>query len=101
MSAYWVARATVRDPEPMTEYSAIVARLRDRYGFEPLSRGVRVEQLEGERQFQQHFLHRFPSMEAALAMYNSAEYQRAAEFRRAACGDCELVLLDGGDSVAG
>lgn len=99
MPAYWVARATVREFEPMAEYSAIVAELRARYGFEPLSRGVRVEQLEGAKQFEQHFLHRFPSMDAALAMYHSPEYQRAAAIRRGACDGCELVLLDGGDAV--
>jgi uncharacterized protein (DUF1330 family) len=85
----------------MAEYAAIVASIREHYGCEPLSRGARVVQLEGEKQFEQHFLHRFPSMEAALAMYNSPEYQRAAAVRQGACAGSELVLLDGGDFVTG
>ena len=98
MAAYWVARANLRDIESLGRYAQIVADLKQRYPFQPLARSGKFIELEGERHFSHYYLHQFPSMELALAMYNSPEYQEATAVRKAACDGCELVILEGGDS---
>ncbi|WP_423185065.1 DUF1330 domain-containing protein [Arthrobacter sp. NyZ413] len=98
MPAYWLGRANPRDGALLARYAEIVSRIQPRYGFEPLSRGQAFVELEGDLKFERYFLHRFPSLEEALAMYNSPEYQEAAAIRQAACNGSELVIIDGGDN---
>lgn len=100
MPAYWMARANPRDLRQLERYAAIVARLQPQYGVEPLARGRTFVELEGDARFEQYYLHRFPSMDLALAMFHSPEYQEAARIRRAACDGCELVVMEGGDALA-
>jgi uncharacterized protein (DUF1330 family) len=99
MPAYWVARANPRDLEMLGRYAEIISRIQPRYGLEPLARRRSFVEIEGDPKFEQYYLHRFPSMEMALAMYDSPEYQEAAAIRKAACDGCELVILDGGDGL--
>jgi len=95
MSAYWIARARVRDEQAQGRYAEIVNRISSAYPHETLARAGRFRVLEGTRQFDRYYLHKFPSMEAALAFYNSPEYQEAVALRRAACDGCELVIVEG------
>jgi uncharacterized protein (DUF1330 family) len=101
MSAYWVARANPRDLELLGNYAQIVADLKTKYPSQPLARNGRFVELEGNKHFTHYYLHKFPSMEAALAMYNSPEYQQAIAIRNAACDGCELVIVEGGDLLSG
>lgn len=101
MTAYWMARANPRDLTLLQQYADILSEVGGRYPFKPLARQERFVELEGNRHFEQYYLHEFPSLEAALAMYNSPEYQRATATRQAACDGCEIVILDGGDSFRG
>ncbi|MEA5456304.1 DUF1330 domain-containing protein [Sinomonas sp. JGH33] len=101
MSAYWFGRANPRDHLLLAQYAEIVSRIQPQYGLEPLSRGQAFIELEGELKFERYFLHRFPSMDAARAMFDSPEYRMAAAIRQAACDGCELVIIDGGDNLKG
>jgi uncharacterized protein (DUF1330 family) len=101
MAAYWIARANLRDLKSLDRYAEIVAGLERRYPFEPLARSGRFVELEAKEHFERYYLHKFPSMEVALAMYNSPEYQEATAIRKAACDGCELVIVDGGDLFSG
>ncbi|HEY3653655.1 MAG TPA: DUF1330 domain-containing protein [Steroidobacteraceae bacterium] len=62
---------------------------------ETLARSGNFQVLEGSQYFDRYFLHKFPSMEAALTFYYSPEYQEAAAIRRAPCDGCELVIMEG------
>lgn len=95
MSVYWIARARVRSEAGQSRYAEIVNRISSAYPHETLARAGRFQVLEGTQQFDRYYLHKFPGMEAALAFYNSPEYQEAAAIRRAACDGCELVLVEG------
>ena len=95
MAAFWIARAKLRDMEGQQRYAELMAQIEKTHSFETLARSGQFQVLEGTEHFNRYFLHRFPSMDAALAMYNSLEYQEAAAIRRAACDGCELVIMEG------
>jgi uncharacterized protein (DUF1330 family) len=95
MSVYWIARAKIRNEAGQGRYAEIVNRISSAYPHETLARAGRFQVLEGSQQFDRYYLHKFPSMEAALAFYHSPEYQQAVAIRRAACDGCELVLVEG------
>jgi uncharacterized protein (DUF1330 family) len=95
MTVYWIARAKVTSQEGQGRYAEIVNRISGTYPHQTLVRAGKLQVLEGTRHFDRYYLHKFPSMEAALAFYNSPEYQEAAAIRRAACDGCELVLVEG------
>jgi len=97
MSTYWIGRAQTRDPNGYKEYGGLVTAVAALYPHQVLARGGAYRVLEGDDRFDRFVLLRFPSMEAALAYYNSPQYQRAAAIRRAASGACELVLTEGVD----
>ena len=95
MAAYWIARAKMRDMEGQQRYAEILGRIAGAHPYETLARSGKFQVLEGTQQFDRYFLHKFPSMEAALAFYHSPEYQEAAAIRRASCDGCELVIMEG------
>jgi uncharacterized protein (DUF1330 family) len=70
-------------------------RLLPHHPHETLARSGKFQVLEGSQYFDRHSLHKFPSMEAALAFYHSPEYQEAAAIRRVSCDGCELVIVKG------
>ena len=97
MSAYWIARAQTRDPAGFKRYGELRARAALVHPQQSLVRGGRYKVLEGADDFDRFVLIRFDSMDAALAYYNSPEYQEAAAVRIAASGRCELVIAEGLD----
>jgi uncharacterized protein (DUF1330 family) len=99
MSAYWIARARLRDMKGQDKYAKLISRIEPLYPHETLCRSGRIEVIEGTQHFDRYFLHKFPSMDLALAFYNSPQYQEAAAIRRAACDGCELVIMEGEDVV--
>ena len=103
MAAYWIARARLTDLTEerragLRRYVELAQAALDRYPSETLSRGARTEILEGTTHFDQYYIHKFPTMEDALALYHSPEYQEASKIRREVC-EGELVIVDGVDSI--
>jgi uncharacterized protein (DUF1330 family) len=95
MSAFWIGRAQIRDPEGYRRYADLA---RDAYAEHPhhiLARGGRFEVLEGATHFDRHVVLEFPSMQAALNCYRSPAYQRASLVRQQASRDCQLVIVEG------
>ena len=91
--AYWIARVTVTDAEKYKLYvegsvPSILA-----HGGKILARGGKYEQLEGEGR-PRNVVIEFPSLDAARACFNSAEYQ-AAKVHRKTAGTIELVIVEG------
>lgn len=95
MTVYWIGRTKIIDPTPMAEYNRLAKLAGDKHPHRTLARGGRSQVIEGETYFDRFVLHEFPSAEAAIAYYNSAEYQEAVALRmKAAAGRCDLVLVE-------
>ena len=91
--AYWIARIDVQDPEAYKEYVTTGKPAFERYNAKFLARGGKTEVLEGTARAR-NVLIEFPSMEEALACYNSPEYQAASKFRQSV-SEGEFVLVEG------
>jgi uncharacterized protein (DUF1330 family) len=99
MPAYWVARASITDPVAYKKYTDRVPDIINRHGGRVLARGGRYRIMEGPETFQRHVVIEFPTLEQAVACFESPEYQEAAAFRRAGGGIVENVIVDGGDAT--
>ncbi len=75
-AALWIAHVTVTDPEAYGAYAKAAGPAIAAHGGAFLARGGRYVQLEGTERAR-NVVARFPSLEAAVACYNSAEYQAA------------------------
>ncbi len=80
MPAYIIADVEVTDPAQYEEYKKLSTAAMQAYGAEVLVRGGRSERLEGRAPGRVVVL-RFPSLQAARAFYDSAEYARARAAR--------------------
>jgi uncharacterized protein (DUF1330 family) len=100
MPAYWVAHAQIHDPIEYKKYTDLVPAIVKKYGGKILARGGRYKINEGAadfHRFHRHIVIEFPTMEEAVACFESAEYQQAAAFRRNGAGDVQNVVVEGGD----
>ena len=94
MTAYWVARSKVNDPEGYKRYTDPVPDILKKYGGKALSRGGDYKINEGPEYFNRFILIEFSSMEDAIACFESEEYQAAAAFRRDGSGEVENVVIN-------
>jgi uncharacterized protein (DUF1330 family) len=103
MPAYWVAHARINDPVEYKKYTDQVPAIIKKYNGRVLARGGAYKINEGGddfRQFHRHVVIEFPTMEEAVACFESKEYQDAAAFRRAdGTGVVVNVVVDGGDAT--
>lgn len=97
MPAYWLARARIDDPVEYKKYTDQVPDIISRYGGKVLARGGRYRIMEGPEQFHRFVAIEFPTMEQAIACFESPEYQSAAQFRRNGGGVVENVIVEGGE----
>ncbi|MEK9678308.1 MAG: DUF1330 domain-containing protein [Rhodospirillaceae bacterium] len=94
MPAYWLARSKVNDAEGYKRYTDLVPEILKKYGGKPLSRGGKYQVMEGPEYFNRFIVVEFPTMEDAVACFESEEYQAAAAFRRDGSGEVENVIVD-------
>jgi uncharacterized protein (DUF1330 family) len=94
-----VARARITDPVAYKKYTDRVPDIVSRHGGKILARGGRYRIMEGPETFHRHVVIEFPSLEQAVACFESPEYQEAAAFRRAGGGVVENVIVDAGDAT--
>lgn len=103
MPAYWMAHARINNPVEYKRYTNLVPAIIAKYGGKVLARGGNYKINEGGddfRQFHRHVVIEFPTMEQAVACFESKEYQDAATFRRAgSAGVVQNVIVDGGDAT--
>jgi uncharacterized protein (DUF1330 family) len=92
MPALWIAHVTVTDAEAYGRYAALAGPAITLHGGVFLARAARYVQLEG-RDRPRNVVARFPSVEAAVACYNSAEYQAAMDHARGAA-ERELMVIE-------
>lgn len=91
-SALWIAHVHVTDAEAYGKYAALAAPAIALHGGVFLARGGRYVQLEG-RDRARNVVARFPSLEAAVACYHSAEYQAALDHARGAA-ERDLMVVE-------
>ena len=96
MPAYWIGHARMIDPDGYRHYAQIAAGALRQHPHRVLARTGRVEVLEGFDQtaYNRHVVLEFPSLQAAVDCYRSAEYQRAAALRLAASARCDLMIVE-------
>ena len=94
MTAYWVARSKVKNPEEYKRYTDLVPGILKKYGGRALSRGGNYQIMEGPEYFNRFIVIEFPSMKDATACFESEEYQSAAAFRRDGSGEVENVIIE-------
>jgi len=93
-TALWIAHVKVIDAEAYGKYAALAGPAIAKHGGVFLSRGGRYVQLEGNDR-PRNVVARFPSLEAAVACYNSAEYQAALAHAKGA-SERDLIVLEEG-----
>ena len=94
MTAYWLARSKVINPENYKKYTDLVPDILAKYGGKPLSRGGKYQIMEGPEYFNRFIVVEFPTMEDAVACFESDEYKEAAAHRRDGSGEDENVIVD-------
>ncbi len=92
MSGYMIAMVDVSDMEQYKKYMQLTPAIVEKFGGRFLTRGGQVTALEGEMPSNRMVLIEFPTYEAAVAMYNSAEYTAARQLREGAAIGTFLAL---------
>ncbi|MDF0599435.1 DUF1330 domain-containing protein [Psychromarinibacter sp. C21-152] len=92
MGALWIAHVTVSDEDSYAKYAKIATEAIAEHGGVFLARGGRYQVLEGKDR-PRNVVARFPSMEAAVACYNSPRYQEALEFAKVAA-ERDLMVVE-------
>lgn len=92
MSALWIAHVTVTDEDAYARYAAIATKAIAAHGGEILARGGRYVQLEGTDR-PRNVVVRYPSLEAAEAVYRSDLYQQALQHAKGA-SEREVVIVE-------
>lgn len=97
MAAYWLSRCRIDDPVQYKRYTDLVPAIVAAHGGRVLARGGRYQIMEGPEQFHRFVVIEFPTLEAGVGCFQSAEYRAAAAFRRGGGGVVENVIVEGGD----
>lgn len=90
---YWIARVDVSDAEAYQQYVEAGKSAYAQYGGVALARGGRTQALEGGSR-SRNVVWEFPSFEAAIACYESPEYQAARRLRASAAVG-EFIVVEG------
>lgn len=90
--ALWIAHVKVTDPEAYGKYAVAAGPAIAAHGGVFLARATRYQQLEGNDRAR-NVVARFPSFEAAVACYNSPEYQAALAHAKGA-SERDLVIVE-------
>jgi uncharacterized protein (DUF1330 family) len=94
MAAYVLAEIDVTNPEGYKEYTTHVPATIAKYGGRFLVRGGAAQTLEGDWPNLRRVVIEFPSVEAAKRWWDSPEYEKPREMRRANSKG-RLILLEG------
>ena len=92
MGALWIAHVHVTDEEAYGKYAKIATEAISEHGGVFLARGGRYVQLEGNDR-PRNVVARFPSLEDAVACYNSPRYQEALSFAKGA-SERDLMVVE-------
>ena len=90
---YWIVRVDIRDPEQYKNYIAANAAPFRKWGAKFLVRAGKHEAVEGTARSRNAVIE-FPSYDAALECWRSAEYQEAMKLRTPV-STADLVIIEG------
>jgi uncharacterized protein (DUF1330 family) len=90
---YWIVRVDIADPEKYKAYIAANAQPFKRYGARFLVRAGKFENPEGASRARDAVIE-FPSYQAAVDCWQSAEYQEAMKLRLPV-STADLVIIEG------
>jgi uncharacterized protein (DUF1330 family) len=90
---YWIARVDIADPERYKAYVAANAESLRKYGARFLVRAGRFENPEGTSRTRNVVIE-FPTYQAAVDCWHSAEYQQALKLRLPV-STADLVIVEG------
>ena len=93
--AYWIAHIDVNDAERYPDYVATARPAFERHGARFLARGGTTRGMEG-RARGRNVVIEFPSLDEAVACYESDEYQEAKAIRQSAA-EGELLIVEGAE----
>jgi uncharacterized protein (DUF1330 family) len=93
---YWVAQVEVKNADDYkTNYAAVLGPVLAKFGGKYVTRGGQTEQVEGKGKSRVVVLE-FPSYQAALECYRSADYAKLKAVRLAAA-EADIVVVEGYD----
>ena len=90
---YWIVRVDIADPERYKAYLAANAKPFAKYGARFLVRAGKYENPEGSARTRNAVIE-FPSYQAAVECWHSAEYQEAMKIRLPV-STADLVIIEG------
>jgi uncharacterized protein (DUF1330 family) len=90
---YWIVRVDITDQEKYKAYVAANAEPLKRYGGRFLVRAGRFENPEGTSRTRNAVIE-FPTYQAALDCWKSAEYQQAIKLRQPV-STIDLIVIEG------
>jgi uncharacterized protein (DUF1330 family) len=90
---YWIVRVDIADQEKYKAYVAANAKPLAKYGAHFLVRAGRFEAPEGTSRVRNAVIE-FPSYEAAVDCWKSAEYQQALKLREPV-STADLIIIEG------
>ncbi len=92
MPALWIAHVDVTDADAYGAYIEVASVCIPAHGGKFIARGGRCEQLEGKA-YPRNVVAKFPTVDAALACYNSPEYQAVVPLAKEA-SDRSVVIVE-------
>jgi uncharacterized protein (DUF1330 family) len=97
--AYLIVQSQITDLERFKGYMAAAPAVAKAFGADYLVRGGRKAVLEGQWHPPRLTVLRFPSLEAAQAMYDSPGYTAARQLREGATAVFDMVVVEGVDAA--
>lgn len=94
-AAYLIVESRITDAEAFKRYMAAAPEVVKAFGGDYLVRGGRTAVLEGDWQPPRLTVLRFPSFEAAQALYSSPGYVAARALRHGTTACFNMVLVEG------
>ena len=92
-AVYYIGTYDIDNMEEFKNYPPKVAQLLTKYGAKVLASDIEAISLEGEARTMNAII-QFPSMEAAMGMYNDPEYQEQIRpIRLRSTSNCTMVLV--------
>jgi len=93
MATLYLGSYDIVDPGEFQKYPPLVLALLPRYGGEVLASDTAGVLVEGTLRTMNAVI-RFPSKDAALALYNDPDYQEAKRIRQASTRNVSMVLVE-------
>jgi uncharacterized protein (DUF1330 family) len=98
MAIFYIGSYDIDDPNEFQKYPPLVLALLPKYGGKVLASDTAGLLVEGTTRTMNAII-RFPSKEAALALYNDPDYQAAKRIRQASTSNVSMVLVDEFEAV--